>query len=187
MSVRDESKLPAAEDLIRWLVSYIGNDETKLNAGETLQYGFWLLRFEQGKSMLNLWERSADGSDWIEGADFTLHCWTTQHAACEIARAPFAPPRSDHLAAVSDGVMEGERVEAARDIESEGQSGWCLWTHRWNHDPFSLAFQHLFHVVEARPDLIPYLALPPGYAFRQTDGPTIVGPDLSAETPDSPE
>ena len=44
-------------------------------------------------------------------------------------------------------------------------SGWVIVTDEYDGDVQSLTQQHTYHVTAVRPDLAPYLALPPGFGF----------------------
>ncbi len=88
-----------------------------------------------------------------------------QRATCKRYGAPYAPVSDAQLCAVSDGVYEGDAVQGVRYSAPEHMSGWYITTARYNGDHLSLRVEHVAHVVEARPDIAPLLALPPGYRF----------------------
>lgn len=44
-------------------------------------------------------------------------------------------------------------------------SGWWITTDRYNEDTGTLRGVHLYHVINARPDLARYLALAHGFRF----------------------
>ena len=61
--------------------------------------------------------------------------------------------------------MEGQPTEGVRYPSPEHMSGWWLTTDLYDGDVRSLRVEHLYHVTAARPDLLPFLALPFGYRF----------------------
>jgi hypothetical protein len=67
-------------------------------------------------------------------------------------------------------VREGDHVEGVRYPSPEHMSGWWITTDRYDGDIKSLTLHHLHHLVQWRPDIAPYLALPFGYRFALRDG-----------------
>ncbi len=88
-----------------------------------------------------------------------------QRAVCRQYAASFRPPAADQLCATSSGVFDGEPVQGVRYAAPEHMSGWYLTTDRYDGDHRSLVVEHVSHVVERRPDIAPFLALPPGFRF----------------------
>ena len=74
---------------------------------------------------------------------------------------------NNQLVVVSDGVLEGKLVEGTRYSSPEHMSGWWLTTEEYNDDVNSLKTEHFYHLIEKRPDLLKYMALPYGYRFFQ--------------------
>jgi hypothetical protein len=73
---------------------------------------------------------------------------------------------------VADGVLAGLRpLNGLRHVPAEGTSGWFFWTGDVlsEADDFFLPY-HLTHLEESRPELVPYLALPPGWRFLIAPG-----------------
>ena len=96
---------------------------------------------------------------------------TSEDAQREVCRqhgAPFRPPAQDQLCAVSVGVYDGDAVQGVRYVAPEHMSGWYLTTDRYNGDHRSLVVEHVSHVAQRRPDIAPFLALPPGFRFDVT-------------------
>ena len=89
-----------------------------------------------------------------------------QRAVCARHGAPFTASRPDQLCAVSDGVYEGDAVQAVRYPAPSHMSGWYITTDRYNGDHTTLKVEHIAHLMEKRPDVATYLALPPGYRFE---------------------
>ncbi len=81
---------------------------------------------------------------------------------------------NNQLVAVSEGVLEGDLVEGVRYNSPEHMSGWWLTTEKYNGDINTIKTEHFYHLLEKRPDLVKYLALPYGFRFFQKgykDGP----------------
>lgn len=95
---------------------------------------------------------------------------TLQQALCVRYGATFTPPTAEQMCAISDGVYEGDPVQGVRYEAPAHMSGWYLTTERYNGDHTTLLVEHIAHVVERRPDVAVFLALPPGYRFDTTGG-----------------
>lgn len=152
---------------LEFVVDYLIKHKTKINPGETLAYGYWLVKFELSKDgVLEVFEYSADATSFVKGAELTLTYWRDQHVVCDRFHAAFDPPRPDRKVAISSGLYEGDPVEGVRYPSPEHMSGWWLTTGRYDGNIASLDVVHLYHVTAARPDLARYLALPAGFRFR---------------------
>ena len=151
---------------LRYVAGYIIEQGRRISPGETLNYGFWLVKFElRDDRMLQAWEYNADATEFIPGATLGLTYWRDQHLVCESLGAEFFPARADQLAACSAGVIEGDPVQGVRYPSPERMSGWWITTDRYDGDIRPLRNEHLYHVTAARPDLARYLALPYGFRF----------------------
>jgi len=74
--------------------------------------------------------------------------------------------KSEQLVAISKGVLEGTvPVEGVRYPSPDHMSGWWLTTDEYNGNIDSLKTVHFEHIIECRPDLAMYMALPFGYRF----------------------
>jgi hypothetical protein len=155
------------EALLAYIRDYIIGERTIVNAGETITYGYWLLRFTENAGRLELWELTPDGEDWVRGAETALRHWREQHAVCAAQDARFAPPQLGQLVVISDGVLEGDPTQGVRYRSPAHMSGWWLSTDRYDGDVASMRNLHAYHVTARRPDLARYLALPFGYRFDE--------------------
>jgi hypothetical protein len=55
--------------------------------------------------------------------------------------------------------------------QPEGQTtGWYIWTGELSDDPEFFVPLHWEHLIEACPEVVPYLLLPPGYRFLLARG-----------------
>jgi hypothetical protein len=90
-----------------------------------------------------------------------------QKKCCEHYKAPFTPISAEQLVVISDGVYEREiPIEGVRYDSPSHMSGWWLTTDRYNGDTDSLNTVHYRHILEARPEIATYMALPFGYRFK---------------------
>ncbi|MGH1542602.1 MAG: immunity protein Imm33 domain-containing protein [Arenicella sp.] len=89
----------------------------------------------------------------------------TQKECCEFYDAVFSPINNEQLVVISDGVYEGDPVEGVRYQSPKHMTGWWVTTDRYNGDVDSLKTVHFSHIIEKRPDLAIYMALPSGYRF----------------------
>lgn len=155
------------EAFLDFVTEYLAQSNIGIKPGETLAYGYWLVKFEMGDDgMLEVFEYSADATSFIKGAELALTYWRDQHAICDQICTNFDPPRPDRKVAISVGVYEGDPVEGVRYPSPDHMSGWWLTTDRYDGNVASLKVVHLYHVTAARPDLARYLALPFGFRFR---------------------
>ena len=67
---------------------------------------------------------------------------------------------------ISKGIYEGVvPVEVVRYASPKHMSGWWLTTDDYNGDTNSLVTVHYKHILDKRPELAIYMALPVGYRF----------------------
>jgi hypothetical protein len=164
----DAGLIEESERFLKYVADYVLVSGKQLMSGETMAYGYWLLKFqglEQG-DQLETWEYRADASDFIKGADLTLSYWRDQHFVCNRYGAAFSPPRPDKLTVISSGVIEGLPAQGIRYPSPDHMSGWWITTDLYDGDIKSLRHEHTYHVTAARPDLAKYLALPYGFRFN---------------------
>ena len=162
-SLREES-----EQFLRHISHYLFDSGKHIQSGETMVYGYWLVKFQKSQKdeLLEVWEYSADASTFIKGVELTLGYWRDQNLVCNQHQAAFAPPRPDELTVVSAGVVEGLQVQGVRYPSPKHMSGWWLTTDSYDGNLTSLRREHTYHVTAARPDLAKYLALPVGFRFN---------------------
>lgn len=169
--VETVSLLPECENFLRFVANYLFESGRKIHAGETLNYGYWLVKFQAvNNDLLEVWEYDSEGTKFVRGGSLALRYWRDQHRVCSAYGAEFTPPRPDKLTAVSAGVMEGAQVQGVRYPWQEHMSGWLLVTKQWDGNIKSLTNHHTYHVTATRPDLAAFLALPIGFRIDLTDG-----------------
>jgi hypothetical protein len=164
----DAGLLEESERFLRYVSDYLLGSGKLIKPGETMGYGYWLVKFQgaQQGDHLETWEYSADASSFVRGADLTLGYWRDQHFICSQHRASFSPPNADKLTVISAGVIEGLPVQGVRYPSPDHMSGWWITTDLYDGNIKSLRNEHIYHVTAARPDLAKYLALPDGFRFN---------------------
>ncbi|RLB54262.1 MAG: hypothetical protein DRJ42_09715 [Deltaproteobacteria bacterium] len=173
---------PAREFLFR-VGDYVceGN---RIESGQTMSHGFWVVRFCAEDGILNTYEFDDKWLDSVPGATRALTYWRDQKATCEAVDSDFDPPLANAKAAISAGVIEGDPIEAIRYPAPPHMSGWYLTTARYDGNVESLKVVHLHHVTQARPDLLRHLALPPGSYFDFSKSPKVgFSQEVASEQP----
>lgn len=154
-----------------YVAGYVVSTGKRIRDGETVNYGYWLVKFIQSGDALEGWEYTAGATDFVRGVTLTVTYWRDQHATCARYQANFQPPRGDQFVAISLGVLEGDRVVyGVRYPSPEHMSGWWLTTDRYDGNVKSLKITHAYHVTSARPDLSHLIALPYGFCFDLSEG-----------------
>jgi hypothetical protein len=166
--VNDPTLISEAEIFLRYICRYIYESKVRLEAGQTLAYGYWLTKFiATNAGLLEIWEYNAEATHFVPGATLTLTYWRDQHQVCKKMQAEFKPPRPDKLAVISAGVLESDiPIQAVRYPSPEHMSGWWLITNRYGGNTHSLKTTHMYHITSIRPELAPYIALPYGFRFQ---------------------
>lgn len=168
VSVADASLLPEAQRFLRNMGQALLDGEIHLHPGETVQCGYWLVKFDaNGPGLLVASEPDADNTRFIPGATLALSYWRDQQNVCKAADAAFDPPHPLSLIACSDGVLEGRHAVGGIRYRFSGKmSGWFLSTELYDGATATVKLHHAHHVTAARPELAKYLALAPGYRFE---------------------
>ncbi len=90
-----------------------------------------------------------------------------QQECCEHYGAQYQPVEQAQLVTISKGIYEGiTPVEGVRYPSPEHMSGWWLTTDEYDGNIDSLVTVHFQHIIEKRPELALYMALPFGYRFN---------------------
>ncbi|WP_251962128.1 hypothetical protein [Pseudomonas sp. Marseille-Q5299] len=165
----DLSLRPLADEFLNFVYEIVASGQC-ITSGGTLSYGSWITQVQLAdNNILSFWEQKPNSTEYEPGITRTLKLWHAQHEVCRKLAATYTPPRFEQLVVVSAGVLEGEATEGVRYPSPDHMSGWWLSTDRYDGNLESLQTLHLQHVVNKRPDLVKYLALPFGYRFY---GPT---------------
>lgn len=168
--IEDTKLAYEARHFLAYLVEYMRQSGKTICAGETLNYGYWLVKFLRvNDNRIEVWEYDAQGTEFVRGASLALRYWMDQHAVCKRYHVLFQPPNAGSMTYISPGVLEGEPVWGMRPPLPDGYSGWKIFTSGTDeHDDVTL--HHTYHVTAARPELARYLALPYGCRFDLRQG-----------------
>lgn len=95
--------------------------------------------------------------------------WGAQHWVCERYGASFDPFTDDSLVSIAPAILDPNvAVEGTRYEMSGAMAGWFLIDEHFVGSVHDLQIEHARHVAEARPDLVRYFGLPPGWRFFRT-------------------
>ena len=90
-----------------------------------------------------------------------------QKECCKHYQAEFLPVAPNQLVTISKGIYEGVvPVEGVRYPSPDHMSGWWLTTDEYDGNLDSLVTVHFQHIIEKRPELALYMALPFGFRFN---------------------
>ena len=90
-----------------------------------------------------------------------------QRKCCDFYGVSVAEVKVDQLVVISKGVYKIDAsVEGVRHQAPDHMSGWWLTTDEYDDNLESLITVHFSHIVEHRPELAQYMALPCGYRFN---------------------
>jgi hypothetical protein len=90
---------------------------------------------------------------------------SVQQECCENFKSQYSPIDQEQLVVISKGVYEGDPLEGVRYPSPEHMSGWWLTTDQYDGNTESLITVHFSHIIEHRPEVAIYMALPYGYRF----------------------
>jgi len=153
-------------DLLEYLANYVLENQVHIKSGETIPYGYWLLKLkDKGSGVLEVWEYNDEATEFIVGANLTLKYFSEQSGICKKYKSIFSPPRPDKKVAISDGVLEGDAVEGVRYHAPNHMSGWYITTDKYNGDFKTLEVINAYQLTSVRPDLAAFLALTQGFRF----------------------
>ena len=97
----------------------------------------------------------------------------SQSETCNQFGSLFQPPAEDDRLGIALSTLSQLPLNALRHSPENGTCGWYIWGGDYSEDPEFFQPLHVHHMVEHAPQLIPYLALAPGWrvllAPEQTD------------------
>ncbi len=96
----------------------------------------------------------------------------TQQAVCHRFGAEFMPTDETYKLGMSDRAMRREQpLNGLRHPPECGTSGWFIWGgEKLTTHPDFFRSVHVHHARELCPEVLPYLALPPGWRFLIAPG-----------------
>jgi hypothetical protein len=87
----------------------------------------------------------------------------SQSEICERFGSLFLPPGADQRFGIALATLGKVPLNALRHPSGQGTCGWYVWGGELSEDPGFFQPLHMLHVVEHAPQLVPYLALAPGW------------------------
>jgi hypothetical protein len=85
-----------------------------------------------------------------------------QARICQRYETDCIPPSAGEKLGVALHTLHLLPVHALRHSPGEGTCGWYIWGGEYSDDPEFFSPLHVSHMNEYLPDVLPYLALPPG-------------------------
>ncbi|MGG3641155.1 hypothetical protein ABES38_07205 [Bacillus gobiensis] len=168
-TVATDEFIEAAKEFIAFTLEYQIENRSKIIPGHTMTYGFWLVKFEESNSNLEVWELDKNANLFIKGANLTLQFWMEQLCICDELNAEFDPPTADKLITLSKEILEDEsEIQGVRMIGEDNSSGWLLYKNEDDLDELNynkLVTIHLHELISKKPDLVCFFGLPYGYRF----------------------
>ncbi len=106
--------------------------------------------------------RTDDGVDVLE----------LQRAVCDQHAAPFTPCAPSTKIGISATALRGDLpLNGLRHPPENGTSGWYIWGgEELSTAPDFFKPMHIHHLSDQCPEILPYLALPPGWRFLVAPG-----------------
>ncbi|GEM_PF-1979191 len=186
--------------LLRFIETYIASQPKRILAGQTMHYGWSMLRFVAGESpQSSIDQRSLlieelrdpftfDQPAYVPGATRALELTALQREAIQrnrISGESEHPHRSGMVIVCNrvtpDTICSLRPLAVQRLWEPKNQyTGWFVSCSNSGHDhdnPDELAPVHLLHLINGFPALFPYLAMPVGTAlFFESQQVIVFGP-----------
>lgn len=89
-----------------------------------------------------------------------------QKALYELHKAPYRAVNLNEMIGISQTALNGAKlIHGLRHPSTDTTSGWYIWSGELLDSPDFFQPLHLEHAIKLRPDIIPYLGLPPGWRF----------------------
>ncbi|WP_051945312.1 hypothetical protein [Verrucomicrobium sp. BvORR106] len=153
-----------------WLVDYLNHSihtGTLYQAGETIQIGWMIALLDHGalteeSPCLELWEPDFQTVpiQWQRGLNQTFRHLVLQSSVCESLQCEPMFPEIRSAGIVSPSFPHSQQFAMWREETSGSDSGW-MFDH-FTQDSSQGEFQSLYHIVLAKPEIVPFLALPVG-------------------------
>jgi len=167
VEVSDPRLVTESLRFLHWVIEYINRDKARINAGDTMRYRFWHVRWTSStrRDYLEAWDAAREGPQTYQPrADLTLGYFREQLEIATRVGAKLHPPAADLLFAHDEGVIGGLPVELFREPQlNENHSGWFIMSKSFSGELKELKNEHLYHLTLSRPELIRYLGLDSGW------------------------
>ncbi|TGP45786.1 hypothetical protein EN871_04765 [bacterium M00.F.Ca.ET.228.01.1.1] len=86
-----------------------------------------------------------------------------QRHVCQRFGAGYMPPEANQKVGISLASLEHLPLHAVRLSPGNGTSGWYIYGGEYSPDADFYQPLHVAHLTERCPNIVPYLALPPGW------------------------
>ncbi len=173
MSVIEALSSQAQHVLTAYFEREIGQGRI-FKAEDTIQIG-WMLTIlkADGLGALEVWEPDFDAFPirWTSGATNTLRHLLIQRQTCEEANLDMEFPSICDAGVVSRRFMEqGGGFVMSRDHPEDRDSGWVFQLYEEEVPEDDGEYRSLFEICLHRPEIIPFVALPPGATVTVVNG-----------------
>lgn len=171
-----------AKELCEHLIKYLEESGRPLVSGERVAWGTSTVRFEDEGEFLVAYGLNIPEDRFERGIDDVLVGWRRQQEVCDAHSSEYVATNLEQLMAVSaDIAAGGEVAEGVRYPVSGVMSGWWLFGVGFNGNMESVKPVHVGHIVVEHGEVVPYLALKPGFAFRLSPKPYVwLDPQVAA-------
>jgi hypothetical protein len=94
----------------------------------------------------------------------------SQSKICETFGSLFSPPSADDRLGIALSTLSQLPLNALRHPAENGTCGWYIWGGELSDDPNFFQPIHVHHLVTHAPEIVPYLALAPGWRVLLAPG-----------------
>ena len=89
----------------------------------------------------------------------------SQKTVCQTMKAEFVPPIPKSRIGFARQTIGKRPINGLRHPGQGDMNGWYVWFGDYSDDPNFFGSLHVEHLDEVCPEIVPFLALPPGYRF----------------------
>ncbi|MDM5450969.1 immunity protein Imm33 domain-containing protein [Peribacillus simplex] len=169
VKIGSDELIEPAKEFITFTLNYQIDSGKKINPGQSMTYGYWLVKFEKCNMHLEVWEYDLNATKFIKGADLALRYWEEQLYICEELDADFEPPTADKTVMLSKNILEEDGIiQGVRYFGEAQSSGWLLYRDEEDLDEEkerNLITLRLHELTAKKSDLVCFFGLPSGYRF----------------------
>lgn len=164
-----------AINLAECLASHLEENHAVVVSGEKISWATSVLRFDLDSDVLVARGLNVRTDKFDVAADSVLFNWKGQREICSSVRSQFVSTELLNFLVASPDVESGEEevAEAVRYPFLLPNSGWWLFGPSYDSDIRTMRKVHVGHVVQRFPQIVPYLALAPGFCFSVGEKPRI--------------
>jgi hypothetical protein len=87
----------------------------------------------------------------------------SQANICEQFGSTYEPPGEDERLGIALNTLSQLPLNALRHAPENGTCGWYIWGGEYSAEDDFFQPLHVHHIVEAAPQMVPYLGLSPGW------------------------